>query len=68
MNLAKDRPVTSFYRLKDLDPGVKVILTSGHSLNSQTDKIFSQGCNGFLQKPFSIQGLTLKITEVLQQT
>ena len=58
----------TYERLKDLDPGVKVILTSGYSLNSQTDKIFSQGCNGFLQKPFSIQSLVHKITEVLQQT
>lgn len=57
----------TYDRLKDLDPGVKVILTSGYSLNSQTDKIFSQGCNGFLQKPFSIQSLAHKITEVLQQ-
>jgi CheY-like chemotaxis protein len=58
----------TFDRLKAIDPDVKVILTSGYSMNGQAEKVFAKGCNGFLQKPFSIDRLAQKISEVLQET
>jgi len=57
----------TYDRLKSIDPEVKVILTSGYSMNGQAEKIFAKGCNGFLQKPFSLKNLSSKITAVLQQ-
>jgi two-component system, cell cycle sensor histidine kinase and response regulator CckA len=55
----------TYDRLKAMDPGVKVILSSGYNLNTQAEKIISHGCNGFIQKPFHISDLSLKIREVL---
>jgi PAS domain S-box-containing protein len=57
----------TYDRLKSIDPDVKVILTSGYSVDAQAEKIFAKGCNGFLQKPFTIKSLSSKITAVLQQ-
>ncbi|MCJ7833151.1 MAG: response regulator, partial [Deltaproteobacteria bacterium] len=51
--------------LKKINPEVKVILSSGYSLNGQAVKILKNGCNGFIQKPFTIGELSRKIRDVL---
>ena len=50
-----------FDRIKEINPEVKVLLSSGYSLNSQASRIMMRGCRGFIQKPFSIQELSLKV-------
>jgi hypothetical protein len=37
---------------------VKVILSSGYSINGDAQAIMGRGCNGFIQKPFNLQGLS----------
>ncbi len=54
-----------FDRIRAEAPGVKVILSSGYSMNYDADKIMKRGCNGFIQKPFDIQTLSRKIRLVL---
>jgi two-component system cell cycle sensor histidine kinase/response regulator CckA len=54
-----------FDRLKAIKPDVKVLLSSGYSLTGQAEEILSRGCSGFIQKPFSIEQLSLKIREIL---
>jgi PAS domain S-box-containing protein len=46
-----------FDRLKAMDPGVKVLLSSGYSLNSRIADILRRGCDGFIQKPFTLESL-----------
>ena len=53
--------------LKKINPGIKVLLSSGYSINGQAREILEQGCDGFIQKPFSIEQLSKKIREILQQ-
>jgi DNA-binding NtrC family response regulator len=55
----------TFDRIKALTPGIKVLLSSGHSQNGQATNILQRGCNGFIQKPFGIQALSKKIREVM---
>ena len=55
----------TFAFLKMVNPGVKAILSSGYSLNDQAEKIMKQGCRAFIEKPFTIQGLSAKVREVL---
>ncbi len=55
----------TYERLKELDPGVKVLLSSGYSRDGQAEEILTRGCNGFIQKPFSLQDLSLKIREII---
>ncbi|MBI9075489.1 MAG: PocR ligand-binding domain-containing protein [Desulfatibacillum sp.] len=53
---------------KIVDPKVRVLLSSGYSLNGQAVEIMRKGCNGFIQKPFNLEQLSHKIREVLDQT
>lgn len=55
----------TFSGLKKLKQSVKVLLSSGYSLNDQSQDILEQGCSGFIQKPFSITQLSLKLREIL---
>jgi DNA-binding NarL/FixJ family response regulator len=51
--------------LKRLDPWVKVLLASGYSLDGQAEGILKMGCNGFIQKPFTIEQLSTAIRDIL---
>lgn len=55
----------AFIRLKKIDPNIKAILSSGYSLDDQGKKIMGSGFRGFLQKPFGMKDLSVKIKEVL---
>ncbi|MBI5584980.1 MAG: response regulator [Deltaproteobacteria bacterium] len=54
-----------FDRLRELNPQVKVLLSSGYSIDGQATQILERGCQGFIQKPYSLQELSLKIREIL---
>ncbi|MBI5601840.1 MAG: PAS domain S-box protein [Deltaproteobacteria bacterium] len=57
----------TFSRLKEIDPNVKVLLSSGYSLNGQAKSILDQGCKGFLQKPFNLADLSKKVRQILEE-
>ncbi len=52
-------------RLAQIKPEVKVILSSGYSIDGRAKAILDRGCNGFIQKPFGLESLSTKIREVL---
>ncbi len=56
----------TFDRLREINPDVKVLLSSGYSLNGEAQHIMNRGCNGFLQKPFQIGKLSQKVREMLE--
>jgi signal transduction histidine kinase len=41
----------AYDRLKKINPEVKVLLSSGYSINGQASRILERGCDGFIQKP-----------------
>ena len=55
----------TFDRLKEIDPDVKVLLSSGYSINGQATKILRRGCDGFIQKPFNMNQLAEKVQKIL---
>ncbi|MGD8833821.1 MAG: PAS domain S-box protein [Desulfobacteraceae bacterium] len=55
----------TFGRLKEINPDVVVLLSSGYSLDGNASRILDCGCNGFIQKPYNIEELSTKIREVL---
>jgi CheY-like chemotaxis protein len=55
----------TFDHLRDLKPDVKVLLSSGYSINGQATKILQRGCDGFIQKPFNMNQLAEKIQKIL---
>jgi PAS domain S-box-containing protein len=56
----------TFDRLREINPEVKILLSSGYSLNGEAQHIMDRGCNGFLQKPFQIEKLSRKVREILE--
>jgi two-component system, cell cycle sensor histidine kinase and response regulator CckA len=44
---------------------VKVLLSSGYSINGQAREILDCGCDGFIQKPFKIDELSQRLREIL---
>jgi two-component system cell cycle sensor histidine kinase/response regulator CckA len=57
----------TYDRLKKINPAIKVLLSSGYSINGQASEIMNRGCNGFIQKPFNMEQLSRKIREILSK-
>jgi len=57
----------TYDKLKEINPDIKVLLSSGYSINGQATEILERGCNGFIQKPFNMADLSKKIREVLDK-
>ena len=55
----------TFDRMRQINPHVKVLLSSGYSLNGQAQEILNRGCDGFIQKPFDLTALSGSLTEIL---
>jgi two-component system cell cycle sensor histidine kinase/response regulator CckA len=53
-------------RMKALNPDVRVLLSSGYSINGQATEILKRGCNGFIQKPFNLNELSRNVRMVLE--
>lgn len=57
--------VETFEQLKKINPVVKVLISSGFSVEDQAAQLLNRGCEGFLQKPFGIEELSRKVREIL---
>jgi two-component system cell cycle sensor histidine kinase/response regulator CckA len=51
--------------MKEINPDVKVLLSSGYSIDGEAAEILERGCDGFIQKPFGMKQLSGRIREVL---
>jgi len=56
----------TYDKLKSINPAIKVLLSSGYSLDQKAGAIIDRGCNGFIQKPFNMKILEDKIGEILK--
>ena len=54
-------------RLKEINPDVKVLLSSGYSIDDQAREIMECGCDDFIQKPFSLKAMSDKIAGILSK-
>jgi two-component system cell cycle sensor histidine kinase/response regulator CckA len=54
-----------YNRIKEISPDIKVLLSSGYSIDGQATEILKRGCDGFIQKPFTMQKLSGKIRRIL---
>jgi PAS domain S-box-containing protein len=55
----------TYDRIKEIDPRVKVLLSSGYSIEGQAGEIMKRGCDGFIQKPFTATALYQKLKEII---
>ena len=54
-------------RMKKINPDIKVLLSSGYSIDGQATEILKRGCDGFIEKPFDMQGLSQGIRKILDK-
>ncbi|MBN1483711.1 MAG: response regulator [Chloroflexia bacterium] len=55
----------TFNRLRELDPQVRVLLSSGYSENGQAGEILAAGARGFLPKPYTLENVLQEVRRVL---
>ena len=55
----------AYDRIKEVNCDVKVLLSSRQRMDGQATEILNRGCEGFIQKPFSIYELSRKIKEII---
>jgi len=51
--------------LKGIKPSVKILLSSGYSIDGEASEILKRGCDGFIQKPFNIKALSQKLRKII---
>lgn len=56
----------TFESLQQIDPGVKVLISSGYSLDGPAREVLQKGALGFIQKPYKLNELSQKIHSILK--
>ncbi|MBU1195173.1 MAG: PAS domain S-box protein [Proteobacteria bacterium] len=56
-----------FDRLREINPDVCIILSSGYSVEGKATDIMNRGCNGFIQKPYTIEAISKKIKSTMNR-
>ncbi len=55
----------TFDELRRLNPEIPVLLATGYDLDGEAAEIIARGCNGVIQKPFTISEVALKLEQTL---
>jgi len=55
----------TFLKLKEINPQVRVLFSTGYSQNEKVNEILALGVRGFIQKPYQIRDLLAKVREIL---
>jgi two-component system, cell cycle sensor histidine kinase and response regulator CckA len=58
----------TFLRLKELDPGVRVLFSSGFHREGTVAELLGIGAKGFIHKPYRLQLLSTSVAEALAET
>jgi CheY-like chemotaxis protein len=57
----------TFLAMRETNPAVRAILSSGYSLNGQAQAILDEGVLDFVQKPFQLRELSSKVAAALRR-
>ncbi|MFH1351501.1 MAG: response regulator [Pseudomonadota bacterium] len=57
----------TFDRLKEINPDLNVLLSSGYHMDQLAKELLARGCTGFIQKPFHVNILSQKLREILDK-
>jgi two-component system, cell cycle sensor histidine kinase and response regulator CckA len=55
-----------FAAMREIDPDLRVLLSSGFSLDGEAQAMLATGACGFIQKPFRSADLARQVTEILR--
>ncbi len=57
----------TFDKLKEINPDVRVILSSGYGMDGEVSDILNRGCCDFIQKPFKMDALSKKVKAAMDK-
>ena len=57
----------TFLELKKYNPDIKVLLSTGYSIDEKAQEMLNQGCKGYILKPYSVIDFSHKVREVLEE-
>jgi len=57
----------AYGKIKEINRKIKVLLSSGYGIDGHVAEILDRGCDGFIQKPFTIKELSQSIRKVLEK-
>jgi CheY-like chemotaxis protein len=55
-----------FEILRERDPGLRILLSSGYSLSGDAQRMLELGATGFIQKPYRFKQLAVAVAEALR--
>lgn len=55
----------TYQKLREIDPEVRVLLSSGYSREGKPQSLINQGVQGFIQKPYVMQELAEAVRKAL---
>ena len=55
----------TYDNIRALNLDAKVLLSSGYSIMGEASHILNRGCQGFIQKPFTMKNFSEKLREIL---
>jgi PAS domain S-box-containing protein len=55
-----------FRELKQIDPQVRVLVSSGYSVDGGAQELLAEGASGFIQKPYKVADLKTSLAAVLR--
>jgi CheY-like chemotaxis protein len=57
--------IETYYKLKEINPGVKVLFSSGYRITEKIERILIPGHTGYIQKPFAMSFLEQEISKII---
>ncbi|MDD3117123.1 MAG: PAS domain S-box protein [Victivallaceae bacterium] len=57
----------TFFKLKEVNPEAKIILSSGFPNDQRVTEVMNAGADGFLKKPYSLAALSLTMHKLLRK-
>jgi PAS domain S-box-containing protein len=67
MGLPKKTGIDVFQQVREINPRIKIVLASGFISLEQKSELLKAGANGFIQKPYDINGVLKMVREVLDE-
>lgn len=58
--------VTAFYKLRELQPDIRILLSSGYHHFADADELIAEGLCGFLRKPYMPEALLARVGTALE--
>ena len=57
----------TFLKMKEINPNIRALLSTGYSQDGRVSEILSKGVKGFIQKPYDFNQLLAKLRQILEQ-